>query len=95
MRRVLNSRVGLQLNFDDITAVDVMELNNEMYVSSSQNTQDSIHATQASKKIKFPLYSSDHINGGNKLKRIGEKFPLSSGGRFISDKKHSVAIRYH
>ena len=86
MRQVLNNRVGLQLNIQDITAVEVMELY-EMYVSSQYNTQDNIHARSASEKIKYPLFPSEHIYGSNKLKRVGEKFPLSSGGRFISDKQ--------
>ena len=86
MRQVLNNRVGLQLNIQDITAVEVMELY-EMYVSAPNNSRDNIHARSASEKIKFPFFSSEHIYGSNKLKRVEEKFPLSSGGRFISDKK--------
>ena len=84
MRRVLNSKVGLQLSVDNIAPAEVIDMYN-MYIASSANSRDAIHLDSASKRIKFPFFPSEYIDDEKKFVRLGECFELSNGGRFISD----------
>ena len=84
MRRVLNDKVGLQLNISGATTVEIMEMY-DMYVASPLNTHDAIHIAEANKKIRYPLLPSDCIEKGNIFEPVGDKFELSNGGSFISN----------
>ena len=84
MRRVLNDKTGLQLSNSDASAVEVMDMY-EMYISSPLNTHDAIHLAQAKTRVKFPILSSECIDQNNIFERVGNAFPFSDGGRFISD----------
>ena len=84
MRKILYKRAGLQLSASDITPIELVDLY-EMYISSPTNTRDAIHLEQAKQKIKYPYFPSDSIGDESIFQPIGEKFPFSNGGRFISD----------
>ena len=85
MRQVLNERVGLQLSASsEISPLELLDIY-DMYVSSPSNSRDSIHLEQARQKIRYPLFGTDCIGDKTIFKPIGEEFPFTGGGRFISD----------
>lgn len=84
MRRELNKNYSLQLG-ESLSLAETIEIY-DAYISSPSVTRNN-HHSQVKEKVKFPLLPSSAITQNHpKIKIIGE-FPISEGGRFISNKK--------